>query len=95
MKASAVRDSQRADVEIDQISIDYICEVFYNWTEGHVNCDIVFPWLEYHIVPDLLQFELIHESTQQVIDIVLLYGPDKMVGLDCHLKWSPLSMINC
>lgn len=68
--------------------------IFLKWEEGRVIVDTVVYWQEYNIVPDVLQFELIQESTQQVIDVPLIMSRGKMVGLDCHLKWAPLPIIH-
>ena len=65
-----------------------IQEVFQKWAEGQITSEMVVKWLEYITIPDLLQFELIHESTQQVLDMTYLCkdGPSHIVGLECCLQ---------
>ena len=83
-------------VEVDIVSSKaYTNEVFLKWAEGQITSDIAVTWPEYITMPDLVQFELIQESTQHVIDVQHKHGddPGKMVSIYCFLQWPPLSLI--
>lgn len=59
-------------MEVERISTNvytaFTHEVFQKWVVGQVTSNIVVTWPEYITVPDLLQFELIHETRQHLTD---------------------------
>ena len=77
-----------------KISTEVYTAMFQKWAERQVPCEIVVTWPEYITAPDLIQFELIHQSTQYFIDLPYsCVVPGKIVPSDCILKWPTLSMI--